>query len=260
MAPTYADHPFPLIPTPVFLKGKDAKIDFFDRCASEMACVHNMVSRGLNAIYLQAPHIQAKDEKAFCTFITHWYNLLHLHHAGEEEDFFPTIEKMAGEKGIMEHNVDQHHAFLGGFEALGSYAKACAAGDQKYDGRKVVEMIDGFGSELSQHLADEIPTIEGLRRFGEEKMAGLTAVLDREGERNQKNLGIMGLCACYAMLDIHYEDDLWINWPPAPGVVKFVCRNVVWRLNADMLKFGAVDKDGKMKPLYAVPQETEGTA
>lgn len=150
-----------------------------------MACVHNMVARGLNAIYLQAPHIQAKDAKAFCTFITHWYNLLHLHHAGEEEDFFPTIEKMAGEKGIMEHNVDQHHAFLGGFEALGSYAKACAAGDQKYDGRKVVEMIDGFGSELSQHLADEIPTIEGLRRFGEEKMAGLTAVLDREGERNQ---------------------------------------------------------------------------
>lgn len=150
-----------------------------------MASVHNVVLRGLNAIYLQARHVQPGDEKAFCAFIRHWHSIISLHHAAEEEDAFPMIEEMAGEKGIMDANIEQHHAFLGGLSELGRYAAECAAGRKRYDGRRVVEMIDEFGAELAGHLRDEIPAIEGLRRYGAEKMAGLRAVLDAEAERNK---------------------------------------------------------------------------
>ena len=150
-----------------------------------MASMHNLVLRGLNAIYLQAPHVQPADETSFCAFIGNWHSIITLHHMAEEEDGFPLIEEMAGEKGIMDESVDQHHAFLGGLDGLGKYAAECAAGREKYDGKRVVEMIDGFGPELAGHLEDEIPTIEGLRRYGVEKMAGLKGVLEAEAERNK---------------------------------------------------------------------------
>ena len=149
-----------------------------------MACIHNVFLRGLNAIYLQAPHIQPADAKSFCAFVTNWHALLTLHHTAEEDDGFPLIEEMAGEKGIMDANVQQHHAFLEGLNALERYVKACGAGTERYEGSKVVAMIDRFGKGLAGHLADEIPTIEGLRKYGE-KMAGLRSVFEREAKRNE---------------------------------------------------------------------------
>lgn len=156
--------------------------DSFDEIASEMANVHNMMVRGLNAIYLQAPHVQPSDEKHFCTFIMHWHKLIFTHHAGEEEHAFPAIEAMAGVKGIMNNNVEQHHAFHGGLETLGAYVTDCKAGKQKYDGRKIVEIIDGFGAALAEHLADEIPTLVGLRQYGE-KMSGFAKMFSAEGDK-----------------------------------------------------------------------------
>lgn len=158
-----------------------------------MACVHNVVLRGLNAIYLQAPHVQPTDEKSFCAFIGHWHAIISLHHAAEEEDGFPMIEKMAGEEGLIDANVEQLHAFLPGLDALGEYAADCAAGKERYDGRRIVEVIDGFGAVLAAHLADEIPTIEGLRKYGEKKMAGLKGVLEAEAERNKVSVLIKGV-------------------------------------------------------------------
>ncbi len=103
MAPIYADHPFSLIPTPNFsLKDSKTTPDVFDELASEMALVHNIVIRGLNSIYLQAPHIKPVDEKSFCRYIACWYTLLHGHHHGEETMFFPAVEEMTGVKGIMD--------------------------------------------------------------------------------------------------------------------------------------------------------------
>lgn len=211
MAPIYADHPFPLLQTPVFLaNNKGEKVcnpshptamyflrltttqpDMFDKIASEMAHVHNMLIRGLNSIILQAPHIKSADEKAFCKYIMGWYNLLHSHHSGEEAIFFPTVERMAGTKGIMDTNIDQHKAFHDGVDELKGYAQAVVADQEKYAGTKVVSLIDRFGNPLIQHLADEIPTILSLRQYGEEKMAGLPNEFDAEGDK-----AMVGVIVC----------------------------------------------------------------
>ncbi|KAK4182627.1 hemerythrin HHE cation binding domain-containing protein [Podospora australis] len=259
MAPVYADHPFTLIPTPVFLlksANPDAKTDKFDEIASEMANVHNMFVRGLNSIYLQAPHIVPSDEKHFANYILAFHNFLHIHHHGEETQFFPEVEAMAGIPGLMEGNVEQHHAFHDGLAAFKQYAEDVVAGKERYDGGKVRGIIDSFGSALMEHLADEIPTLVGLRRY-EDKMGGLEGAIKEEAETSMKKLGLMGLVPCFANLDVHYENDMWINWPPAPGPVKFLVKTVLWWVMRDVRKFGAVDRTGTMQPLYAIPAETK---
>lgn len=159
MAPVYADHPFTPIPTPVLTnKQNGVASDMFDQLASEMALVHNMLVLGLNAIYLQAPHIKPADEKGFLNLIRIWYGMLHHHHSDEETSFFPIVEDMVGEKGIMDANVEQHHAFHEPLHAFHACFEAFAAGEEKYDGNRLVELIDAFGPVLVQHLADEIPT------------------------------------------------------------------------------------------------------
>lgn len=159
-----------------------AQPDMFDELASEMCHVHNMILRGLNSIYLQAPHITPADEKPFCRYVLGWYNLLHSHHSGEEADFFPTVENMTGVKGLMDNNVDQHKAFHDGMDSLKAFADAVVADKEKYDASRLVALIDDFGPALTQHLGDEIPTILSLRQYGE-KMAGLPKAFDKEGEK-----------------------------------------------------------------------------
>jgi hypothetical protein len=155
----------------------------FDKLASEMAHVHNMLIRGLNSIHLQASHIKPADEKPFCKYIMGWYNLLHSHHSGEEAMFFPIVEKMTGTKGIMDTNIDQHKAFHDGVDELKGYVQAVIADQERYSGTKVVSLVDGFGASLVQHLADEIPTILSLRQYGEKRMAGLPKEFDAEGDK-----------------------------------------------------------------------------
>jgi hemerythrin superfamily protein len=145
-----------------------------------------VLSRGLNSIVLQAEHIKAADEKAFCQYILQWHRLLHVHHSGEETTFFPRIEELVGEK-VMAANVEQHHVFHSGLQDFVDYVEECAAGTQGYDGRKVASMIDTFGKPLIQHLGDEIPTIAGLRRFGD-KMKTLPNLMQEEAEKNMVTL------------------------------------------------------------------------
>jgi hemerythrin-like domain-containing protein len=157
-----------------------------------MVLVHNMMLRGLNSIYLQAQHISKADERPFCKYILVWHLILHHHHAGEEAALFPVLDEMTGEKDVMAANVEQHHAFRAGLDAFVAYVKDCEAGKQTYDGDKIVALIDAFGKILSDHLADEIPTILDLRRFGAEKVEDFPKVMDEEGGK--------AMVSSYAML------------------------------------------------------------
>jgi len=137
-----------------------------DKIATEMAMIHNMFIRSLNSIYLQAPNItDEKDGKELCGFASAWCQSLHGHHNTEEEIIFPSIEKQAGKPGLMSANVDQHKTFHDGVNALQSYVLDCVAGKVKYDGAKIRKLIDSFGAVMTQHLADEIPTLSSLKEY-----------------------------------------------------------------------------------------------
>ncbi|KAF6802232.1 WD repeat-containing protein [Colletotrichum sojae] len=254
MTPVYADHPYALIPSPAFQDSKDEKgpPDMFCRVASEMAMVHNMAIRGLNSIYLQAPHVSAADSKYFVQYMLAWHALLHVHHSGEEAHFFPAVEAMTGEEGIMEANVAQHKEFHEGLDGFKAYADACASGKEKLDGGKVVGLIDGFGEVLTKHLREEIASLLELRKFGTEQMAELEEKFGEDGEKSMKELGLVkGLPFCFANHDVGYEDGRWASWPPAPSIVKLICRHVTYHLHAKCWRFAACDRMGKLRPFLS---------
>ncbi|KAL0765392.1 hypothetical protein CaCOL14_012141 [Colletotrichum acutatum] len=192
MAPTciYADHPYSLIPTPTYQNSTSEKDvtepDMFTRIASKMALVHNMILRGLNSIYLQAPHVKASESKAFFQYILAWYSLLHVHHSGEEEHFFPAIDELSGQKGLMDGNVTQHKEFHDSLASFKQYVDSCVSKKDKLDSAKLMTLIDGFGDVLTKHLRDEIPSILELRVFGADKMASLEKTFEEEGEKSMK--------------------------------------------------------------------------
>ena len=102
-----------------------------------------------------------------------WCWEIEIHHDGEETGFFPAVEDLTGMAGVMDANIKQHAAFHDGVTILHKYFQAVRDGKEKYDGQRITGLIDSFGEALTQHLSDEIPTLQNLRRFGDEKMASL---------------------------------------------------------------------------------------
>jgi len=136
-----------------------------------------------------------------------------------------------------------------------AYVRDCEAGKQAYDGDRIVALIDAFGNILSGHLADEIPTIVGLRRFGD-KIEHFPALLDELGTRVMKSAGLVGeLPWAFVNVDRAFENGRWKAWPPAPAVLEFIIRNVAYWVHSDIWKFGSCDRNCQLKPLYAVPEE-----
>lgn len=135
---------------------------------SEMVLVHNMIIRGLNSIYIQAPNIRkSQDVQDFLTYMYSWALLVHMHHDNEEAVIFPLLEKSIEVDGFMEKNVDQHHLFGPGLTAFDDYIKSCRAGETRFDGTKVQTIIDSFASIFIEHLNDEIPTLLALEKYEE---------------------------------------------------------------------------------------------
>jgi hemerythrin-like domain-containing protein len=162
-AQPWADMPFLLLPTPG--RGQDiSKLPPHLHIAREMACAHNGLIRGLNSIYQQSPFVSSPtDIKDFLTYTTFWCSWIHEHHEGEETLFFPAVEEITGIKGLMEKNVEQHHAFMTGLEELEKCVKELKV--EEYDGGKLRGIIDQFGGKLTQHLSEEIDTLLGLEKY-----------------------------------------------------------------------------------------------
>jgi hypothetical protein len=59
----------------------------------------------------------------------------------------------------MAVNIEQHHAFHAGFEAVGEYFQCVQNDPSKYDGEEVIKMIDSFAEVFLAHLNDEIKTL-----------------------------------------------------------------------------------------------------
>ena len=76
-----------------------------------MTLVHNVIIRGYNSVYLQAPKIKDTDVTDFLQYCMAFYNIVESHHAGEEEVLFPNIEKASGVKGVMDEEFEEHRQY-----------------------------------------------------------------------------------------------------------------------------------------------------
>ncbi|KAI4595288.1 hypothetical protein KJ359_006962 [Pestalotiopsis sp. 9143b] len=250
------ESPFPLVPTPFAALKEGEKEDVFIKTATEMTLAHNLLIRGLNSIHCQAPHVKPAEQLAFVGYAQNFVNVLKVHHACEEETFFAEVERMAGEPGIMEKNVEEHHAFHGGLDALDGYLAGVARGAEAYDGGRIVDIIDDFGPALSEHLREEIQTLLELKRFGPERMKGLADALIAEGKANLNKIGLAG-GAVYAFLghDKTWENGIWADFPPTPPGLKTVVMRGLYYWHAAWWKFSPCDQNFMPKPEpYARPE------
>ncbi|KAF2740761.1 hypothetical protein EJ04DRAFT_424222 [Polyplosphaeria fusca] len=236
--------PMHLIPSPLARTGAT---DDFTVTATEMAMVHNCIIRAFNSIYIQAPHIPTRDQKSFIAYMMAAYQGLEAHHDGEETFFFPEIEKATGETGLMAANIQQHAAFHSGFHTWGAWLEALQRGATPYSGNACRELMDAFMDPLSVHLADEIPSLLALAKYGD--ALPLRALSQAEGEK------VMGALSKTAQLplfwanhDTSFEGGIH-HFPPVPAPVAWVLREVFGRWNADWWKFGTVGFDGMPREL-----------
>lgn len=169
----WADSPLQLISTPFAGRTSLPKdIHGADYIAHQMAHLHNIMIRGFNSVYQQAPYVKTPaDIKDFLQYITHITDFLHHHHDAEEDVFFPALEKLVGKPGCMEPNVEQHRAFGAGLDELTEYPKT--ATPETYDGYEVRRIIESFGPVLAVHLADEIGTLQALRLYDSKKLKAI---------------------------------------------------------------------------------------
>ncbi|KAI0536978.1 hypothetical protein GGR58DRAFT_371136 [Xylaria digitata] len=90
----WADQPWPLIEVP----SKTQHITHPAlHIANEIAHIHNAMLRGLNSIYLQAPHVQQSQDIADLLFLTQsWSTWLLDHHHLKENTMLPGFEAALG--------------------------------------------------------------------------------------------------------------------------------------------------------------------
>lgn len=135
--------------------------------ANEMALAHNMFIRGLNTIVLQAKGvIQKQDILDFLTFCLCWIETIHHHHHLEENKLFPDIERVTGQKGIMDGDIQGHAAFHGGLRNFKEYIEGMLKKDgEGYDGGKVKELVESFAEPIMKHFREEVPSLLALKKW-----------------------------------------------------------------------------------------------
>jgi hemerythrin-like domain-containing protein len=216
--------------------------------ANEMAWAHNSMLRGLNAIYLQAPHIPSEDAQDFQFFIASWAEWVLHHHKIEESEMFPAFQSVLGvAPGSLEHNVEQHHEFSGGLSNLHKYAKETPS--TKYSGDHVQSLIHGFAKALRQHLVDEIDTLWAMDSVKSDtehsaKLLEIYKHCENEAGKQDKNVVppmVLGLC------DKTFEGGN--DWPKMPMGSAYFVHYLFGRKHRGAWRFLPCDTWRNPKPL-----------
>lgn len=179
----WADGPFPLVPkksVPIDAKNPN---HMAYKASNMMADIHNCLLRGLNSIYNQAPYVtKPQDIQDLLLLVKLWCDEVTSHHTAEEVKLFPDIERLTGIEGFMEANIEQHHEFYPGLDALRAFAENRTV--KTYNGKELQLIIEDFGEVLQRHLRDEIDTLMKLDAYSDE---GLRNVLEEAHQHALKS-------------------------------------------------------------------------
>lgn len=233
-----------MIPSPRHLTGAT---DDCNTAASEMALVHNCVLRALNSIYLQAPNVPASEHAHFVKYCNATFIGLAAHHDGEEAFFFPEIERITGEKGIMDVNVEQHKSFHDGFEEWGKWIQSIDAKKDTFDGAKCISLMDTFLPPLAEHLRAEIPTLAALSKYGD--VLKLQPLLAEEGEKTLGGLHKTQITPVFFLNHDTTFEGGWHSFPPLPAPVRWVLRSLCGRRHKEWWQFSTVGFNGLPREL-----------
>jgi hemerythrin-like domain-containing protein len=235
-----------------------------------MCLAHNVMFRTLNAITLQYAQLTlAADIADFLTYCQCFHEMVHEHHYHEETKFFPAIEAYSGEKGIMDTNLAQHHAFEEGMKGFGEYVYSVSPKD--WDKETFRGILESFMPALTKHMREEIQTLLALDRFGGEKLKKAWDDMEKKvlagaidpvslplslgfeewelANRKQYRVLPIGL----GSLDVTYAKD---QQAPLPWFVPYLCRYWHMRRHRGAWRFSPCTVFGQPKELlFAVTEK-----
>ena len=129
-----------------------------------MSHAHNVLIRGLNSIYQQAPNLtELQDIEDFLFFCRAWVLMVEHHHETEETTMFPKLATFTDNPNIMASNLEQHETFQEGMHRLLDYTVNTEA--QAYDAAAFKGVVDSFAPALIKHLHEEIGTFLALDKY-----------------------------------------------------------------------------------------------
>jgi len=247
----WADEPFELIETPEFAakNTKSPDADYI-KAASFMTLMHNILIRGMNSIYNQAPFVAEADLADFVAYSGVFCEVLDNHTRGEEVHMFPEIEKATGQQGLMSFNTSEHDQITPHLLALKTYLQTPHT-PTTFSATHLQSLLTTLSVPLLSHFRSEIPEITALSRFG--SSLPILKIFNASGkkmtEELDKETGFMWfLLNC----DTGFEGGMWSKWPPIPGLVKWTMVKTNSRKYAGWWRFASCGNDGKRKDLFAV--------
>jgi hypothetical protein len=225
--------------------------------ANEMAYAHNAMIRGLNAIYLQAPHVPQECAEDFLFLISSWCTWVMHHHNMEESAMFPGFESVSGViKGSLQGNIDQHHAFSDGLETLHRYATTTPPSSLSFSGERIQAHIDNFAKPFHEHLTDEIETLWAMDSVAADSSASQKLLkIYKECEANAGRQDkfvvppmVLGLC------DRTFEGGN--NWPVLPTGATYIVHYILGGRHRGAWRFLPSDSWRNPRPLQFLGEKT----
>ncbi|KAI1172354.1 hypothetical protein F4777DRAFT_562013 [Nemania sp. FL0916] len=247
----WVDGPLPLMEVP---SAKTHPDGFYLLPASEMTHIHNVWFRSLNAIILQGPHIPTSKDakysqravKDFLTYVDYWVKAVHHHHWVEESFFFPEIAKLSGSSDLMDEAKHQHGAFEPGLQALEEYVTSIKPEDFRWDGG-MKQIIDGFSTELKDHLYAEVEMLLELKDLDTEGYQKIWFEADKKAKQSG-NISLLYYLAPMVMgcADKTYKGGE--NFNPMPNFMRYLFTYLVAPFNRAW-RFNPCDFWGRPRPL-----------
>ena len=136
-------------------------------------------------------------------------------------------------------------------EQTRTYLNKCKADPSSFSGAELIRILESYSNILYEHLADEIPTLLALEKYGDK--LPIKALLDEDAQ------AVMAACplttdltAAWMMIDKTFEGGRYEEFPPAPMVLQWGLRYALPYWNRSWWRFAPCDANGVPKPLYAV--------
>ncbi|KAH8666811.1 hypothetical protein BX600DRAFT_282043 [Xylariales sp. PMI_506] len=157
----WADEPWPLLETP----SRTQQITHPAlHIANEIAHGHNAALRGLNAIFLQAPHVAAPADIADLLFLTHCWCVWVLNtHLLRQTQIFPGFEEILEEHpGTLTDKLGGQLDFAPALERLLQYAGATQPKPELYNPVVLQGLVQDLAPVFRANVACQIPLIAGM--------------------------------------------------------------------------------------------------
>lgn len=149
-------------------------------------------------------------------------------------------------------------SFLNGLSAYSTYLTTLPS-PGSFDGHKLVKIMSSFQDAFSHHFHHEITTIASFASLASAPQPGskeadeAAAVFKAWGKKTVTKAGTIDVVPFFLMnLDATYEEGMWADWPPMPGLVRWGLVNLAGSVHWGWWKFASCDGSGQPRTLFAL--------